>query len=176
MDSVAQKVLEKAEGRRKFLRWMNPVSCDDKHATCHGQRNPGTGRWIFHADEYKTWNTSDCAFLWLNGQPGHGKTILASSVIDEIQGSGDAEPQTLAFFYCNFRDDRTTSAAAVLRSLAVQFLQQSKVDWITKIREPGLQEEGDVVALQTSGSNIVMQSRIPQIWNLCESFWLKRLR
>lgn len=58
-------------------------------------------------------------------------------------------PQTLVFFYCNFRDDRTTSAAAVLRSLAVQFLQQSKVDWITKIREPGLQEEGDVVALRS---------------------------
>jgi hypothetical protein len=57
-----------AEERRKFLQWMNPVSCDDKHATSHGQRNSGTGRWIFRADKYKTWNTSDCAFLWLNGQ------------------------------------------------------------------------------------------------------------
>ncbi|KAG1886753.1 hypothetical protein F4604DRAFT_1285484 [Suillus subluteus] len=134
-DSAAQKVREKDEERRKFLEWMNPVFCDDKHAICHGQRNLGTGRWIFHADEYKTWNTSDHGFLWLNGHPGHGKTILASAVIDEIQGSGEAELQTLAFFYCNFRDDRTTNAAAVLRSLIVQLLQQSKDDWITKIGE-----------------------------------------
>ncbi|KAG1847840.1 hypothetical protein DFJ58DRAFT_915119 [Suillus subalutaceus] len=126
-DSAAQKVREKDGERRKFLEWMNPVFCDDKHATCCGQRNPGTGRWIFHADEYKIWNTSDHAFLWLNGHPGHGKTILAVAV--------EAELQTLAFFYCNFRDDRTTNAAAVLRSLIVQLLQQSQDDWITKIGE-----------------------------------------
>ncbi|KAG1885074.1 hypothetical protein F4604DRAFT_1918740 [Suillus subluteus] len=93
-------------------------------------RNPGTGRWIFYTDEYKTWNTLDHAFLWLNSQPGYGKTILASSVIDEIQ------------------DDRTTSAAAVLRSLVVQLLQQSQDNWITEIREPGLQEDGDLTSLR----------------------------
>ncbi|KAG1872450.1 hypothetical protein DFJ58DRAFT_741853 [Suillus subalutaceus] len=146
-DSTAQKLREKAEERHKFLQWMNLVSCTEKYATCHGQRNPGIGRWIFYTDEYKTWNTSDRAFLWLNGQPGHGKTILASSVIDEIQGKGEAESQTLRYFYCNFRDDRTTSAAAVLRSLVVQLLQQSQDDWITKIREPGLQE-GDITSLR----------------------------
>ncbi|KAG2335458.1 hypothetical protein BDR05DRAFT_1006792 [Suillus weaverae] len=76
-DSAAQKVREQAEERRKFLEWMNPVSCTEKHGTSCRQRNPETGGWIFHANEYKTWNTSECAFLWLNGQPGHGKTILA---------------------------------------------------------------------------------------------------
>ncbi|KAG2076222.1 hypothetical protein BDR04DRAFT_1149271 [Suillus decipiens] len=128
-----QEADKKDKERREFLEWMSPVFCDDKHTICHGQRNPGTGRWIFHVDEFKTWNTSDCAFLWLTGQPGHGKTILASSVIDEIKGSSEAEPQTLSYFYCNFRDERTTNAAAVLRSLIVQLLQQSKDDWITKV-------------------------------------------
>jgi len=54
------------EERRKFLQWMNPVFCEDKHGICHGQRNLETGRWIFQTDEYKTWNISDHAFLWLN--------------------------------------------------------------------------------------------------------------
>ncbi|KAG1862115.1 hypothetical protein DFJ58DRAFT_725530 [Suillus subalutaceus] len=147
--SAAQKVREKGEERRKFLEWMNPVFCDDKHAICHGQRNLGTGRWIFHAGEYKTWITSDHAFLWLNGHPGHGKTILASAVIDKIQGSSEAELQTLAFFYCNFRDDKTTNAAAVLRSLIVQLLQQSKDDWITKIDEKQESNtKGDLASLR----------------------------
>ncbi|KAG2361082.1 hypothetical protein BDR07DRAFT_1410806 [Suillus spraguei] len=128
---------------------MDPVSCTEKHVTCHTQRNLGTGRWIFHVDEFKTWNTSDCAFLWLNGQPGHGKTILASSIIDEIKGSSEAEPQTLSYFYCNFRDERTTNAAAVLRSLIVQLLQQSKDDWITKIGEqPESNTKGDFDSLR----------------------------
>ncbi|KAG1833679.1 hypothetical protein DFJ58DRAFT_847761 [Suillus subalutaceus] len=42
-----------------------------------------------------------------------GKTILASAVIDEIQDGGQAEPQTLAYFYCNFGDDNTRIAAAI---------------------------------------------------------------
>ncbi|KAG1856206.1 hypothetical protein C8R48DRAFT_718727 [Suillus tomentosus] len=133
--SAAQKVREQAKERRELLEWMNPVSCEEKHATSRGQRNPGTGRWIFQNDQFVAWNNSDRAFLWLNGQAGHGKTILTSAVVDEIQGSNQAEPQTLAFFYCNFRDDRTTNAAAVLRSLVVQLLQQSKDDWIAKIGE-----------------------------------------
>jgi transposase len=33
---------------------------------------------------------------------GHGKTIIASAVVYEIQCNGEAEPQTLAYFYCNF--------------------------------------------------------------------------
>ncbi|KAG2040633.1 hypothetical protein BDR03DRAFT_96214 [Suillus americanus] len=150
VDSTTQEVREKAEERQKFLQWMDPMYCTETQATCHGQRSPGTGCWIFHADEYKTWNTSDHAFLWLNGQPGHGKTILASSVIDEIQESSEAEPQTLGYVYCNFRDDRTTSAAAVLRSLVVQLLQQSQDDWITEIRKPWIywQQEGDLPSLR----------------------------
>ncbi|KAG2076223.1 hypothetical protein BDR04DRAFT_1090142 [Suillus decipiens] len=130
-----QEAHKKDEERQKFLEWMNPVSCIEKHDASRRQRNPGTGRWIFHAVQYVAWNKSDHAFLWLNGQPGSGKTILASAVIDDIQGSDEAEPQTLGYFYCNFRDDRTTSAAAVLRSLIVQLLQQSQVDWITEIVE-----------------------------------------
>ncbi|KAG2128247.1 hypothetical protein DEU56DRAFT_957600 [Suillus clintonianus] len=148
-DSAAQKARKKAEDRQKFLQWMNPLSCTEKHDISRRQRNTATGRWIFQDDQYKTWNTSDSAFLWLNGHPGNGKTILASAVIDEFQGSGEAEPQTLAYFYCNFRDDRTTIAAAVLRSLVVQLLRQSNDDWVTKIgEEQGPNTYGDLVSLR----------------------------
>jgi hypothetical protein len=47
---------------------MNPVSCIEKHDISHRQRNPETGRWIFHTDQYMAWDKSERAFLWLNGQ------------------------------------------------------------------------------------------------------------
>ncbi|KAG2067881.1 hypothetical protein BDR04DRAFT_823975 [Suillus decipiens] len=131
----AEGARRKDEERRRLFDRMNPVSCVEKHDASCRQRNPETGRWIFHTDQYVAWKKSDRTFLWLNGLPGSGKTILASAVIDDIMGSGEAEPQTLCYFYCNFRDDRTTNAAAVLRSLIVQLLQQSKVDWIPMIGE-----------------------------------------
>ncbi|KAG1900274.1 uncharacterized protein F5891DRAFT_1035040 [Suillus fuscotomentosus] len=127
---AAQETQKKAEEREKFLRWMNPVPCTEKHRTSRRQRHAATGRWIFHAEQYVAWNTSNSAFLWLNGQPGSGKTILASAVIDEIEGGGEK----LGYFYCNFRDDQTTNGAAVLRSLVVQLLRQSTDDWVTKIK------------------------------------------
>ncbi|KAG1889972.1 hypothetical protein F4604DRAFT_641734 [Suillus subluteus] len=136
--------------RRKFLEWMNPVSCIEKHNAFCGQRNPKTGHWIFDAKEYKDWNDSDYAFLWLNGQPGHGKTILASSIINKIQGSDIKESQTLGYFYCSFQDDRTTNAAAVFRSLIVQLLQQSELDWIAQIgKQQESNKKGGLVSLQT---------------------------
>ncbi|KAG1759284.1 hypothetical protein EDD22DRAFT_971712 [Suillus occidentalis] len=136
--------------RRKLLNWMDPVSCIEKHDISRRQRHPETGRWIFHTDQYLAWNKSDRAFLWLNGQPGSGKTILASAVIDEIQGGGESEPRTLAYFYCNFRDDRTTSAAAVLRSLIVQLLRQCKNDdWFANIyKQQESNAEGNLDSLR----------------------------
>jgi hypothetical protein len=56
------------EERRKLLKWMDPVPCIEKHDVSRRQRNPETGRWIFHTDQYIAWNKSDRAFLWLNGQ------------------------------------------------------------------------------------------------------------
>ncbi|KAG1878274.1 hypothetical protein F4604DRAFT_1621128 [Suillus subluteus] len=146
--STAQKVREQAEERRKLFEWMNLVSCAEKHAMSRDQRNSRTGRWIFQNDQYVAWNNSDRSFIWLTA--GHGKTILVSAVIDEIQGSGKAKPQTLAYFYCNFRDDRTTNAAVVLRSLIVQLLQQSKDDWITRIGgEQESNTEGNLDSLRS---------------------------
>ncbi|KAG2357890.1 hypothetical protein BDR07DRAFT_317343 [Suillus spraguei] len=121
-----QEAGKKNKELREFLEWMNPVFCDDKHATCHSQQNPKTGRWIFEVDQYKSWKTLDYASLWLTGQPGHGKTILASSIID----------------------DRTRDVATVLRSLVVQLLRQSKVNWITMICEPGMQEGEALISLR----------------------------
>ncbi|KAG2138370.1 hypothetical protein DEU56DRAFT_980587 [Suillus clintonianus] len=81
-DFAARTVDDKDEERQKFLQWMNPISCTEKHDISRRQRNAATGRWIFQDDLYKMWNTSASAFLWLNGQPGNGKTILARTKID----------------------------------------------------------------------------------------------
>ncbi|KAG0694293.1 hypothetical protein DFH29DRAFT_1072963 [Suillus ampliporus] len=152
--SATQKVREIAEERRKLLHWMAPVSCKIQHDQSVKWRSAETGQWIFETDQYKTWNTSDCAFLWLDGQPGAGKTILASAVIEKIREDGEAEPQTLAYFYCNFRDEKTTIASAVLRTLACNLLQESQDDWTTKIGEQKQQQsdaEGNLVSLRKLG-------------------------
>lgn len=56
-------------------------------------------------------------------------------MIEEIEGGERTTPQTLAYFYCDFRGEQTTIAAAVLRSLVVQLLRQSQVHLTTILRD-----------------------------------------
>ncbi|OJA07585.1 hypothetical protein AZE42_08996 [Rhizopogon vesiculosus] len=128
-------VQKEAEEREKLLQWMKPVFCSEKHDTCSRQRNKETGRWIVETDQYRVWDTSDFGPLWLKGQPGSGKTILASTVIDDIRSDGRAAQQTLAYFYCDFRVEQATNGATVLRSLVVQLLRKFKGDLVAKFPE-----------------------------------------
>jgi len=40
-----------------------------------------------------------------------------------------AHGETLAYFYCDFRQERTTDGATVLRSLLIQLLRQARNEW-----------------------------------------------
>ncbi|KAF8557491.1 ankyrin, partial [Imleria badia] len=54
---------------------------------------------------------------------GAGKSVLAASVIDCLENALQ-DGEVLVFFYCDFRNERSTSASEVMRSLLSQLLQQ----------------------------------------------------
>ena len=109
--------------------------------------------------------------LWFPA--GAGKSVLAcvcvslvsagidtgcsASVIDGLKNSL-REGEVLAYFYCDFRSERSTSAAEVMRSLLSQLLQQ----FLRHSVDPGnlihdLNEERDGGASPTS--NVVLLAR-----------------
>ncbi|KAI4599633.1 hypothetical protein KJ359_001730 [Pestalotiopsis sp. 9143b] len=75
---------------------------------------------------YTTWKTGGSSFLWLHGIPGCGKTILTSTVIEDLQKS-QSHAQTLLYFYFDFTDSRKQSFENTLRSLVWQIYYQNKV-------------------------------------------------
>ncbi|KAH0839350.1 hypothetical protein J3R83DRAFT_32 [Lanmaoa asiatica] len=93
--------------------------------------------WLSATDAYRSWREGKYSFLLLQGKgvpfddpngsvtdvnlvtAGAGKSVLASSVVNDLnntKGSGEF----LAFFYCDFRTKRSTSAVGVMRSLLAQ--------------------------------------------------------
>jgi adenylylsulfate kinase-like enzyme len=53
--------------------------------------------------EFTTWRKTLNSFLWLNGKPGCGKSILSSIIIDNLKGALlDAE--VLFYFYFDFSE------------------------------------------------------------------------
>ncbi|GBE88157.1 hypothetical protein SCP_1203870 [Sparassis crispa] len=60
----------------------------------------------------------------LQGIPGSGKTILVSTVIDELKSScsGGNEEAILAYYYCDFSDSKSANPVTVLRTLLTLFM------------------------------------------------------
>lgn len=77
-------------------------------------------QWIFSKDSFSWWLDSKSAasgrYLWLNGPPAAGKSVLVSAIIDQLQSEGHAT----AFYF--FR--RNNTAGRTTRSFLLSIIAQ----------------------------------------------------
>ncbi|KAL2066161.1 hypothetical protein VTL71DRAFT_2232 [Oculimacula yallundae] len=124
------EVLLEAEqdGRKIAIKdWLSSDSSSMiQHRDLREIRNmlPQTTRWIFSQPQMQSWlkpseYTPDT--FWLCGIPGAGKTVIFSSIIDEI---GAILPQSQAvYFYCKNNDPLRSHFTDIIKSLISQILQ-----------------------------------------------------
>ncbi|KAF9231192.1 hypothetical protein BU15DRAFT_82718 [Melanogaster broomeanus] len=110
------------------------VNCSDKYQFTLGQRQDETCKWLLDSKRYSDWCSSRNAFLRVCGKPGAGKSVLISAVIENLSSTA-TNGSVLAYFYCDFRTDRTTHAFEVIRSLLTQLLRKSHKDWLPSFHE-----------------------------------------
>ncbi|KAF8556919.1 ankyrin [Imleria badia] len=108
---------------KEILGWLDGLNCAEKQDVTLSLRQPDTCKWLFNTTQYKMWRNGECSGLWLRGKPGAGKSVLASSVINSLE-KVQREGGILAFFYCDFRNERSTSASEAFRSILSQLLHQ----------------------------------------------------
>ena len=111
--------------RQKVLESFGPCNPDKNHRMSLKLRYPGTGIWLTEHDNFKRWLHTPHSKLWLPGIPGAGKTVLASSVIQEALVAS-APNVAVAFFYCDYKDEATQKPLNVLGSLARQLARQNE--------------------------------------------------
>jgi Cdc6-like AAA superfamily ATPase len=79
---------------------------------------------LTESGEFQHWlKTSNCR-LWLFGIPGAGKTVLASSVIEEAMKQSDGE-NAVAFFYCDYKNQASQDPVNILGSIASHLARQN---------------------------------------------------
>ncbi|KAL9025441.1 MAG: hypothetical protein Q9196_005738 [Gyalolechia fulgens] len=88
-------------------------------------RQLGTGSWLIESQEFQNWCQTKNAKLWLYGIPGAGKTVLASTVIEEVL-RGSSVNHAVAFFYCDYKDPETQKPHLILGSLIQQIAKQDE--------------------------------------------------
>ena len=91
-----------------------------------GDRVDGTCEWILTQDRYTSWLNEDSPqLLWLSGSPGIGKTMLSSFLVEELAHLAECSSHmTLAYYFCDDKDEKRRTATAILRGILLQLLRQ----------------------------------------------------
>jgi NACHT domain len=79
---------------------------------------------LTESEEFKYWLDTTNSRLWLFGIPGAGKTVLASSVIEETLKRGNKD-SAVAFFYCDYKNEASQEPVNVLGGLACHLARQN---------------------------------------------------
>jgi hypothetical protein len=121
--------IARSEEIDKIKAWLSPPDPWTNHNEARCLHQAETGKWVLENDAYKAWLGGSTRHLWLHGKAGCGKTILSSTMVENVlHHCRQAVGFGCAPFYFTFSDRTRQTYEALLRSLLHQLGSQ----------EPGL--------------------------------------
>ncbi|KAF8492386.1 hypothetical protein F5888DRAFT_911209 [Russula emetica] len=109
--------------RDSLLRWLSPPNPSTNHNIACKAHHNGTTQWFFQGSLFDQWKSTGS--LWVHGKPGSGKSVVCSSIIQDVMTLCDAGKASLAYFYFDFRDIDKQNLRNLLPSLLIQLSAQS---------------------------------------------------
>ncbi|EQB55388.1 hypothetical protein CGLO_04687 [Colletotrichum gloeosporioides Cg-14] len=119
--------LKKIALKEKFENWICAFEVSTVHNTAKRLRHKDTGKWLFEHNDYLSWKRTSKSSLWLYGKPGSGKTIISSTIIEDLRTSEVSMSSPVLYFYFAFNDNRRQSLDDAIRLLIYQLYFQSGV-------------------------------------------------
>lgn len=111
-----------SQHEREIRDWLSAPDPSIDHAHALKKRHKGTGVWFTSSQAFADWENQSNSFLWLYGIPGCGKTVLSSTIIEQL--NSDITPgQIVLYFYFTFSDTNKQTLLNMLRSLVYQLYQ-----------------------------------------------------
>lgn len=122
--SDAVQNLSFEQRREKIECWLSPQDPSTNYNNALRQRHGGSGLWFLQSDIFTKWKVRRNSFLWLNGVPGSGKTVLSSAIINDLLPS-----RALLYFYFDFNDTDKQTFESMVRSLVIQLSCKFEDAW-----------------------------------------------
>jgi protein SERAC1 len=132
-DKMLRVVLHNLSFASKQLRTMTDLfdeqtvlqSLATSRPEVHKSRNPspvdGTCQWIFSHLKYQTWLYSSIScLLWLSANPGCGKSVLASFLVDKYLGEKNYSKINVCYFFFKSDSKEQNNAINALQALLHQ--------------------------------------------------------
>lgn len=112
----------------KILEWFSDFDQTSQQRDIITRRQEGTGMWILHSDEFRTWLHQPGSTLLCKGPPGVGKTVISAMVIDHLQTEFRNDPAIgVAYFYFTYQTRQDQNYEMLLRNILRQFLECAKI-------------------------------------------------
>ncbi|KAF2638941.1 hypothetical protein P280DRAFT_470952 [Massarina eburnea CBS 473.64] len=118
---------EKIKKMKTVKEWLAVGSLpdNDHEEFCEvRKKNPRTGGWILNHEYIRDWMIADVPnspIVWMTGIPGAGKTILASTIIDECRTKSE---YITTHFYCHYSGQGANTAVGVIRGILDQLVDK----------------------------------------------------
>ncbi|KAI0290287.1 hypothetical protein BC826DRAFT_1187375 [Russula brevipes] len=116
--------LKRNQLRENLRRWLSPSDPSTNHNIACGAHHDGTASWFFQGSVFKRWKSTG-SLLWIHGKPGSGKSILCSTIIEDISVMCRAGQASMCYFYFDFRDANKQRWNDLVPSLLTQLSAHS---------------------------------------------------
>ncbi|KAH9007378.1 hypothetical protein EDB83DRAFT_2323812 [Lactarius deliciosus] len=127
--------------------WLSPADPSTNHNIARKAQHKGTAVWFFQDGIFFEWKSTG-SLLWIHGKPGSGKSVICSSIIQDIMAVCDAGSAIMAYFYFDFRDLSKQTCHDLLLSLISQLSTRSSpccdiLHRVYKAHESGSRQPSD---------------------------------
>ncbi|MCJ1380068.1 hypothetical protein MMC17_003171 [Xylographa soralifera] len=124
---IGQDTLILDEWRHKIHPWLSAPDPSSNHHSARKKQQATTGAWLVDSRQFAAWKVEAHSFLWLHGIPGYGKTVLCSTIIQNIISHCQSDPGlAIGFYYFDFNDIEKQKVESLIRSLVTQISSQSR--------------------------------------------------
>ncbi|KAH9060283.1 hypothetical protein EDB87DRAFT_624282 [Lactarius vividus] len=106
--------------------WLSPTDPSTNHIIARKAQHQGTAVWFFQGSIFIEWKSTS-SLLWIHGKPGSGKSVICSSVVQDIMTVCEAGLAIMAYFYFDFKDLSKQTCRDLLLSLVSQLSTRSSL-------------------------------------------------
>ncbi|KAB8212095.1 hypothetical protein BDV34DRAFT_219309 [Aspergillus parasiticus] len=132
--NIETKVLTAEE--ETILHWVSTADYSKIQNETQQFRSPNTGNWFLTLKQYQDWKDSAGHILWLYGIVGCGKSVLCSTIIQDIEGLCEEDStKSFAYWYFQFSNEMTWSVQNLVRSLIRQLSRKPLAQSVTNMWE-----------------------------------------
>ncbi|KAJ7578078.1 hypothetical protein C8J56DRAFT_1111897, partial [Mycena floridula] len=111
---------------RAFGDWISTLDFEQIQRDTLSKQASGTCSWFIEEASFQSWVNGEIKFLWCPGNPGVGKTILASSIIDHLQRSVTQANIGVVYLYCDYAQRTNQTTTELLGSILKQLVHNQR--------------------------------------------------